>query len=110
MNVRRTAWTDGRTDLEGEGNGHADDEEEEGHDEVTRRREQSRERRTYRDGEAAEDVEGSNPPAPARRLLVGVGFIRARTAATGGVLLRDVAVRLELNRLGAAPIHGRSCK
>ena len=25
---------DGRTDLEGEGNGHADDEEEEGHDEV----------------------------------------------------------------------------
>jgi len=31
---RETNSMDGRTDLEGEGNGHADDEEEEGHDEV----------------------------------------------------------------------------
>jgi hypothetical protein len=101
-------------DLEGEGNSHANDEEEEGHDEVGEVASVPRRVAYHRplaagavhqyhqsDGEATEDVERRDPPAgPARRrrLLVDVDavvvtfFPRAVAAAAVGILLRHRAV------------------
>lgn len=62
-----------------------------------------RTRVTYSDSEAAEHVEGSNPLAPARRLVVAVGFTLQATPPAGILLGDDIAVR-PLNLLTS--IHG----